>query len=547
MRTFATSRRALLTARALLGLAAMASGVAACVERSETGSGETAAVGDAGPDSDGSSAARPVPYPELLPALATGMYWDVAAHYTGNFSGVGFYDRRAVRLVLEAPRPLEGHEAFPVTQSLLWAAGNDQAPWSFQYSHLAVDATRLWGRFADGSGWTILVDTHGTWTGDDALLPSGEAVRGLAPRAMETVFVDDPGTLGAYQFTDAANCTFEPGIGQTICDDGSSNQVSAAEHITLYKARVGFYGHVQNNIISGGSGALQLAVVAHGTGATPCGMQGPTASVCGAATRRCMAACDTFACALDCTAADPEPACLSCARTRAADCAATPAAARGQRCCVETLDRPVDGCPEVWWILDENAACLSPALLGPCAGFDTPAPADCPAERPVRCERRGLSDCFASDVNCASVVDCAGVGGLGVVGCTGPNRAVECVTGSCLPTVDDEGSEAACDDGLDNDQDGFLDCRDFGCSANPLVGACGAIEVDNARCSNGLDDDDNGYADCEDFYCRVSPSVSVCNEENTPELCSNGVDDDGDDRADCNDPSCAGSGFVRCE
>jgi hypothetical protein len=36
----------------------------------------------------------------------------------------------------------------------------------------------------------------------------------------------------------------------------------------------------------------------------------------------------------------------------------------------------------------------------------------------------------------------------------------------------DENTDASCSDGIDNDDDGFTDCDDFGCSQNPLVTVC---------------------------------------------------------------------------
>ena len=78
------------------------------------------------------------------------------------------------------------------------------------------------------------------------------------------------------------------------------------------------------------------------------------------------------------------------------------------------------------------------------------------------------------------------------------------------------GSEL-CDDGLDNDGDGFIDCDDFDCD-------CGGED-----CSNGIDDDGDGFIDCDDFDCD-------CGGED----CSNGIDDDGDGYIDCNDFDCTG-------
>ncbi len=53
-----------------------------------------------------------------------------------------------------------------------------------------------------------------------------------------------------------------------------------------------------------------------------------------------------------------------------------------------------------------------------------------------------------------------------------------------------------CDDGVDNDQDGYLDCLDNDCIADP---ACGEL------CHNGADDDRDGAIDCLDSDCLSDP------------------------------------------
>jgi hypothetical protein len=136
--------------------------------------------------------------------------------------------------------------------------------------------------------------------------------------------------------------------------------------------------------------------------------------------------------------------------------------------------------------------------------------------------------------------------GHGITGCRGPNSAVDCAASTCIPALDPEASDATCSNNQDDDNNGFTDCRDFACSANPLVTVCGNTEVSNAECSDRVDNDNNGFTDCADFNCLVSPSVSVCNEENTPALCSNGMDDNGDNRTDCGALTCSASGFVDC-
>ena len=88
-------------------------------------------------------------------------------------------------------------------------------------------------------------------------------------------------------------------------------------------------------------------------------------------------------------------------------------------------------------------------------------------------------------------------------------------------------SEFICDDGLDNDGDGAVDCADPDCA--PFSGCSGSVEVD---CSNGVDDDGDNNTDCYDTDCATDP---VCI---TPEDCSNSVDDDADGTIDCADSDC---------
>lgn len=95
-----------------------------------------------------------------------------------------------------------------------------------------------------------------------------------------------------------------------------------------------------------------------------------------------------------------------------------------------------------------------------------------------------------------------------------------------LPACKDE--EEACGDGVDNDDDGFVDCEDDECSDDP---ACDEAPVED--CADGTDDDGDGLVDCDDTDCADDP---VCVDED----CGNGVDDDGDGDVDCDDADCVG-------
>ena len=82
-------------------------------------------------------------------------------------------------------------------------------------------------------------------------------------------------------------------------------------------------------------------------------------------------------------------------------------------------------------------------------------------------------------------------------------------------------SETVCDDGIDNDGNGFTDCDDFDCAEDP------ACEED---CSDGIDNDEDGTIDCDDLGCA--------HDEACAEDCSDGIDNDEDGHTDCDDYYC---------
>ncbi|MEZ4287502.1 MAG: hypothetical protein R3A47_05030 [Polyangiales bacterium] len=95
---------------------------------------------------------------------------------------------------------------------------------------------------------------------------------------------------------------------------------------------------------------------------------------------------------------------------------------------------------------------------------------------------------------------------------------------------------------------------------NPNGGAIG-VEATDAACSDGIDNDDDGNTDCDDFDCRYAVScggpgnkpgqcvpqaatalrVLKASGENTVAACSDGVDNDGDGYIDCDDFDCSKS------
>lgn len=79
-----------------------------------------------------------------------------------------------------------------------------------------------------------------------------------------------------------------------------------------------------------------------------------------------------------------------------------------------------------------------------------------------------------------------------------------------------ENTATTCNDGMDNDCDGFVDCADRNCSCvgtcEPIVVGCmcGAPESTNTTCGDRVDNDCNSFVDCADFSCSRTPAVTVC-------------------------------------
>jgi hypothetical protein len=84
----------------------------------------------------------------------------------------------------------------------------------------------------------------------------------------------------------------------------------------------------------------------------------------------------------------------------------------------------------------------------------------------------------------------------------------------------------ACDNGIDDDSDGDIDCDDTDCFDDP---DCVDVETD---CGNNEDDDGDGFRDCDDCDCLEEPACTG------RECCNNGEDDDNNGSTDCDDDEC---------
>jgi beta propeller repeat protein len=82
--------------------------------------------------------------------------------------------------------------------------------------------------------------------------------------------------------------------------------------------------------------------------------------------------------------------------------------------------------------------------------------------------------------------------------------------------------EEICDNGVDDNENGLVDCCDPYCADAPI---CQEV------CGDGIDNDCDGDIDCADYDCRYDEN---CIES----ICDDGIDNDGDGDIDCADYDC---------
>lgn len=99
-----------------------------------------------------------------------------------------------------------------------------------------------------------------------------------------------------------------------------------------------------------------------------------------------------------------------------------------------------------------------------------------------------------------------------------------------LPPLPSPGALTPCYDGVDQDQDGWIDLDDPDCrQGGPLIE--GGPRV--ATCNDGVDNDGDGLSDALDDGCHRGDDLSELPS------CEDGLDDDGDTWFDAADPDCA--------
>lgn len=97
-----------------------------------------------------------------------------------------------------------------------------------------------------------------------------------------------------------------------------------------------------------------------------------------------------------------------------------------------------------------------------------------------------------------------------------------------------------CDDGLDNDGKGDIDCQDPQCRKGPNNTCDTTYDSELPQCSNKKDDDNDGKVDKNDPACldengNYNPDLD---DESDEPACSDKADNDGDGLIDSKDPGC---------
>jgi len=85
-----------------------------------------------------------------------------------------------------------------------------------------------------------------------------------------------------------------------------------------------------------------------------------------------------------------------------------------------------------------------------------------------------------------------------------------------------EGNDAACADGIDNDDDGHLDCDDFDCSRNDTVSVCGGGNACDACVNEAIGVRGACEASMEACASRgACQGILICIEDCADDACAN--------------------------
>jgi hypothetical protein len=236
----------------------------------------------------------------------------------------------------------------------------------------------------------------------------------------------------------------------------------------------------------------------------------------------------------------------------------------GELSCTDGFDNDCDG----------KIDCEDPSCDGRLCDIGNGAAGACAA---------GICQCKATEANettcfdgvdqdCDSRIDCADPdcqargGNLGRVcdvalslTCSAPDGAGNATCSYC-PGQQTSG-ESSCNDQVDNDCDGFVDCEDDSCadqvcgianrSCDPTTKLCACPTglTTETACGDGADEDCDGQTDCADPDCQLAGGQSCgafglrcgadgCACPGEVEVCTASGDEDCDGLAECADPDC---------
>ncbi len=100
---------------------------------------------------------------------------------------------------------------------------------------------------------------------------------------------------------------------------------------------------------------------------------------------------------------------------------------------------------------------------------------------------------------------------------------------SAINRLGDKHFDELCDNEADDDDDGWVDCRDPDCKEDEYC-----TEDTAEECADGKDNDLDAHTDCEDEGCG---GAEHCTEDTAVE-CADGEDNDGNGRTDCDEDAC---------
>ncbi len=105
----------------------------------------------------------------------------------------------------------------------------------------------------------------------------------------------------------------------------------------------------------------------------------------------------------------------------------------------------------------------------------------------------------------------------------------------CQKVIKTENTAVDCQDQLDNDGDEKIDCEDEDCQG--FIFCTPQLENTADLCNDRLDNDNDGKIDCDDTACKI---FTFCKnqQENTATACSDELDNDADGDVDCEDTDC---------